>query len=265
VAAPRIVDASPAPGCSGVVLRQRVRISFDGPIDPASFSEGTFALFGPGDAAPSTGPGTILTVSGLRSDPYPTIDGVVVREHVSGVYAVETVSGLPVAVFYPGVPLRPDTVYQAVLLGADCRDVLGPDYPCVTSDAAEPLASSFLWSFATTQLNAAEPPAVPAPEPVVVDQTDGTLVLRREGTADPMRLVASWPAYGEYAVPSGLPCVVLEFSKPLRPDLVSSGILRPEDLKLNLSPLLGEPNLETNPSFVPSGLEVSGRYLKVWL
>lgn len=377
---PRIISVNPEPNTSGAVLRQPIEILFQcaSLVDPRSFSDQTFALYGPGDVITDTGPGTVLNSSGLAADPYRTIDGIVVRERISGVFEVVYAPGQGydeqynsihlgvsgtriIARFTPSVPLNPNTIYEAVLLGDGATgnlDSLGAG--CLTSWTSQPYFSGLsntgiavvesyystsitsifenskgwndtyhirvnsvsgltfewwrdsdpldvhaisgsigipyrldnhlvvrldqtvqagqqyslyvflpqkledtqVWHFATTELNTVTPPVTPVPAPVIIDPAG---VLTSPSTTDNLRIVQTWPCNGDYAISSGLPVVVIEFNKELRSDLVTSEILTPSDLMLRISPLLGIPNIAVNPSFQPASLEISGRFLKLWL
>lgn len=360
---PKVISVSPAPGCSGVVLRQPIVVTVSGAVDPASWSDATFAVYGPGDIVTDTGPGTVLNESGVFSSPYRLIDGATVRARISGSFSVAASGTNSVLTFAPANPLDPSTIYEAVLLGSDADAVglvswtssgtfalsgtagaspiavaapysrtsrttlydpatghndvytvtvvsgaLGPTWTWSQASAPTdvypfsgrgtfrlgndlqiaidpsgayfpgdvytldvyvpvPLSTTAVWSFVTSELDAATPPTVPTPGPIVVDVNGGGLVVSPAPSivANPLRVVATYPENLEYAVPSGLQAIVIQFNKDLRQDLVVSGIITAADVPIILSPLLGLPNVYTNPSFVPSGLEVSGAYLKIWL
>lgn len=135
VAKPTIKSISPA-AVSGVALRQPVVMLFTGPslVDPRSFGEHTFAVYGPGDVVFDGGPGTILNEQ-VETNPYKLIDGEVVRERIpgtfelylSGVSGVETLTSGEIGTsgtivwgqWTPSAPLKPNTQYEAVLVGDD--------------------------------------------------------------------------------------------------------------------------------------------------
>lgn len=129
----------------------------------------------------------------------------------------------------------------------------------------KPLEETYTWQFTTAQLNAVSPPATPTPGNVVIDNTGGGLVVTTYDET-PLQLMRTWPENYEYAVVSGLPLIVLEFNKVLRDDLVTSGIITTEDFPINIQPLAGMPNVVSNQGTIyPSGVEVSGKYIKLWL
>lgn len=135
VAKPQLKSVDPG-SVSGVVLRQPIVMLFTGPslIDPRSFGSSTFALYGPGDVVFENGPGTILNEQ-VETDPYKLIDGPVVRERIpgdfeiylSGTGGLQTLTSGQIGVsgtivwgqFTPSVPLKPNTQYEAVIVGDD--------------------------------------------------------------------------------------------------------------------------------------------------
>lgn len=123
----------------------------------------------------------------------------------------------------------------------------------------KPLEDTFVWTFNTSELDAVTPPSVPTPGDTLIDNSGGGFVIT-ETSDDPLVVVAAYPEHLEYAVRADLPAVVLEFNKPL-----ASGVINPSGILIELSPLAGMPNVTANDSFYPSGVEVSGKYLKLWL
>lgn len=124
----------------------------------------------------------------------------------------------------------------------------------------KPLETTYVWKFVTSELDASTPPSVPTPGDVVIDESGGGFVVAPVSD-DPLVLVQTYPDNLDYAIREDLPAVVFEFNTELAsgvtPDV--SGIL------VHLSPLAGMPNITVNDSFYPSGIEVSGKYLKLWL
>jgi hypothetical protein len=156
---PTLSGVWPEPTDTDVILKPTIQVVFEGQglIDPRTWTSGTFALFGPGDHAIPTGPGTILN-SGILDDPYALLDGAIIREQIPGTYLVHT-SGYPqasgtvvtdnlgtsgiktLALFTPLEALQPNTIYTAVIVGDDGLDWMTTDQalPGVaswTSDAA---------------------------------------------------------------------------------------------------------------------------------
>lgn len=126
--------------------------------------------------------------------------------------------------------------------------------------APKPLEDTFTWRFTTSQLDASTPPSVPTPGDVVIDQSGGGFVVTPVSD-DPLVLVATYPEHLDYAIREDMPAVVFEFNTEL-----ASGVTPDvQDVLVHLSPLAGMPNIEVNDSFYPSGIEVSGIYLKLWL
>lgn len=129
----------------------------------------------------------------------------------------------------------------------------------------KPLLKTYTWKFATSELNTVTPPYVPQPPPTVVDNTGGGFLITSGVSDGGLKIVGTWPDNLEYAVISGLPCVVFQFNKELDPYLVISGKINISDFVIRTSPLAGMPNIAVTPSFYPSQLQVSGAYLFLWL
>lgn len=132
---PVISGVSPAVNDTDVQLRPVIQVIFGGAqlIDPLTWDNRTFALYGPGDVVLDAGPGTILN-SGMSDAPYPILDGPLRRDRVegdfnlfisgtSGLDTAESIigSGQPYVIgrFIPSVPLNPNTTYVVVILGDD--------------------------------------------------------------------------------------------------------------------------------------------------
>ena len=135
---PTISGVSPAVNDTDVVLRPTITIVVGGQslVDPLTWGDQTFALYGPGDVVLESGPGSILN-SGIEDAPYPLLDGALRRDQIEGNYSVSisgangvvsgigdaaaflASSGLVLLQFAPGQPLLPNTEYSAVLIGDD--------------------------------------------------------------------------------------------------------------------------------------------------
>lgn len=131
-----------------------------------------------------------------------------------------------------------------------------------------PLETTYQWTFTTATLDASVPPTIPTPPPVIINQVGGGLVITQtpQTAAPPLQVLETWPAKHEYAVVSGLPIIIINFNKPLKPWLVTSGLIKNTDFPIKLSPLMGMPNTSVQSRTVyPASIEVSGSYLKLWM
>lgn len=161
IGAPTVSGVWPYPNDTDVILNPTIRVELVGPslVDPRSFGEHSFALYGPGDVVLETGPGTILN-SGLEDAPYPLLDGPLRRDRVAGSYALYTsgssiLSGvitlgnlgtsgaITYATFRPSTALAPNTEYAVVLLGDDGLEWSSSaiKFPGVTSWTSDPTFS----------------------------------------------------------------------------------------------------------------------------
>jgi hypothetical protein len=124
----------------------------------------------------------------------------------------------------------------------------------------KPLENTFVWTFNTSNLDASTPPSVPTPGDVIIDDSGAGFIIST-ATSEPLSVVEAYPDHLEYAVRQDLPAIVLEFNKTL-----ASGVTTDvSGIQISISPLAGMPNITVNDSFYPSGIEVSGKYLKLWL
>ena len=149
---PTVSGSTPESGATDVVLRPTIELVFGGQslIDPMSWGDSTFALYGPGNVVLESGPGSILN-SGLNDASYPLLGGPLRRDKVEGSYTLlisgtsgldtaEDVMGtsnqLMLARFTPAGALLPNTEYTAILLGNDNSSILNNvqrTFPGVTS------------------------------------------------------------------------------------------------------------------------------------
>lgn len=136
--APVVSGVSPVVNDTDVVLRPTITIVVGGQslVDPLTWGNQTFALYGPGDVVLESGPGSILN-SGIADAPFPLLDGALRRDQIVGAYSTTisgangvasgigdalaflASSGLVLLQFAPGQPLLPNTEYTAVLIGDD--------------------------------------------------------------------------------------------------------------------------------------------------
>jgi len=143
MSAPKIVKVVPDVDERDVVLGQAISVYFDQEIDPTSLDEDTFSL-----SCPS--PTQVVSGNQLISGDSPPSSLA-----VEGTWSfILDSSGHSVATFQPRFGFRPNTVYSAIILGADAS--------LSTEDlhnmAGIALAESYTWSFTTGDLNLKTPP-----------------------------------------------------------------------------------------------------------
>jgi hypothetical protein len=145
MSAPVVLQATPSDQETDVVLGQAIIVAFDQALDTSTLNDSTFSLTFPapaqvltsgqlvaGEAAPST-----VNVEGAWS------------------FAADT-TGRTIATFTPNRHFQENTLYTAMLLGADAslstEDVMNP--------AGESMNVSYQWTFTTGILNLLTPPPV---------------------------------------------------------------------------------------------------------
>jgi hypothetical protein len=128
----------------------------------------------------------------------------------------------------------------------------------------KPLLTTYVWRFNTSEYDASEPPYIPVPPVTVIDETGGGFLIT-SGVPEELRVIDTWPTNLDYTIVSGLPCVIFQFNKTLDPYLVTSGYINVNNFLVSVSPLAGMPNIQVNPSFYPSMIQISGIYMFLWL
>lgn len=136
----QVISVSPNPDSADIVLGQPIEVVFDTPLDPASVTTATFALYGPSQTDVPSG-----------------------REYVAGSFSFPEPNRL---VFTPSRPLRPEVVYTVTLAGGG--SILATTV--IRSNTGEPLVQSYTFRFTTGTLNLEQPPIlspVPAAAPPI--------------------------------------------------------------------------------------------------
>jgi hypothetical protein len=124
----------------------------------------------------------------------------------------------------------------------------------------QPLVSTYVWRFVTGELNFTEPPTEPAVPSLVIDYTDTGIGISTTTTTEPLRLVRALPYEHAYGVQPNIGRIQLEFNKPLMP-----GSITASDINIAAGPLLNLPNIGSASNITPSGIEISGVYLNIYL
>jgi hypothetical protein len=140
---PLVLSVNPGVAETDVVLGTQIVITFDQAIDVTTLTEDTFSL---------TGPGVQALTPGQLTPTEPA------REYITGTFdfAVDA-SGRTVLRFNPATPLRKDTEYRVLILGASSS--LSAD--TVKSAGGLAMADSYEWTFKTGALNVVTPPPLP--------------------------------------------------------------------------------------------------------
>src|SRR5690242_907834 len=138
MAAPTITSVSPANSETDVILGTQIKVTFDQLIDHATITDSTFSLTGPGQTM-------VLTPEQLVAEDPEAVTG---REYIEGTFTFDDTAGYTVVTFNPSKPLQPNKQYVVLVLGGDA--VLSTD--SVKNVGAEPLATTYQWSFATGTL-----------------------------------------------------------------------------------------------------------------
>lgn len=123
-----------------------------------------------------------------------------------------------------------------------------------------PLANSYAWSFTTARISGSEPPSESEEPQLIIDQTpDGSFTPVTSDDLSGPRLVSSTPAQMAYGVSPSTSYILLEFDRAIS-SVDASGIT------ISASVLMDMPNIsDVSGTITPSGVEVSGVYVKVWL
>ena len=121
----------------------------------------------------------------------------------------------------------------------------------------QPLELNYIWKFTTSDVSGNTPPVQPIEPTLIIDQTPGG-GFGPVSSASDVLLVNSVPAQMDYGVPATLPYILLEFNTTLSGVDVSG-------LTISQSPLLGMPNISGGGTISPISVEVSGKFLKLWL
>ncbi len=140
MSAPVIVSTVPASGDVDVILGTTIHVVFDQAIDPATITDGSFALTSPGQ--------TQLVDQEQLELRTPILTG---REYITGTFSFPTSSTL---VFTPGRALRPNTQYTLLLVGGSSVLALA----AIKNPGGDKMASSYQWTFTTGTLNLTAPP-----------------------------------------------------------------------------------------------------------
>jgi len=120
----------------------------------------------------------------------------------------------------------------------------------------KPLTNSYIWSFTTSNISGSIPPTQSDEPQLIIDQTPGGGF--GPVSSDPsLVLVGSIPDQMDYMVPT-LSYILLEFNTVLSGVDVSG-------ISITQSPLLGMPNISGGGTISPTSIEVSGKFLKLWL
>lgn len=120
------------------------------------------------------------------------------------------------------------------------------------------LEQSAVWSFSTSNISGELVPVTPVDPPLIIDQTPGGGFGPVDSTTADILLVASVPAQLDYGVPKTLPYILLKMNSTL------SGV-NTSGITIRQTPLMGMPNASGAGTIIPSLVEVSGVFLKLWL
>lgn len=124
----------------------------------------------------------------------------------------------------------------------------------------QPLATSYAWSFSTSEISGSVPPSQPIEPSLIIDLTPdgGTYPVTDEYV--PLAVIRTWPEDLAYGVRNDLPMIMLEFNKVLL-----SGSLDISKFHIQCTPILGMPNYSGTGTITPAIVEYSGVFLKLWL
>lgn len=123
-----------------------------------------------------------------------------------------------------------------------------------------PLAKSYAWSFSTSEISGSVPPSQPIEPSLIIDLTPGGGISPVTDADIPLVCVRTWPDDLAYGVRIDLPLIMLEFNKVL-----VSGSLDETKLHIQCTPILGMPNISGTGTIIPTIVEYSGVFLKLWL
>lgn len=140
MSAPVVSAVYPVPDAGNVVLRTKIWVEFDQPMDPATITASTFAVLAP-DSTLVLNPSEALDPRRKPSGSRP-VAGRIVQES-------------PVRFsFVPSEPLQPQAKYRVLIVGGSGTAVASG----VKNLAGEVLAKSYQWSFTTGTLDLEQPP-----------------------------------------------------------------------------------------------------------
>jgi hypothetical protein len=128
----------------------------------------------------------------------------------------------------------------------------------------QPMATSQVWKFSTGAISQfGTPPVEPGNIAVVIDETaDGGFGVDTVAQVSGAQfyVVGSTPAHLAYDITTSLAYIQLEFNKNIATDNLNVG-----NVAVTSTPTLGIPTPEAASTITPTHLEVSGRYLKIYL
>jgi hypothetical protein len=156
MSAPLVVSTVPNSNATGVVLGAPIVVTFDQPVDPATVTNATFSVTGPGQTQ-------ILTPEQLISQNPSAINS---RDVVTGVISFSPDNTQ--VTFTPDEAFNKNLLYTVLLVGGDGL--------LTSAGIANPLgagglkmAQSYQWTFTTSDLNITTPPVVsPIPVPPIL-------------------------------------------------------------------------------------------------
>ena len=130
---PQIIDVYPAPGAQGVVIGDRVTVTFDQAMDEESINTGTMVLIGPSDSFIFGPDFTPLDAPGIEDEqilnsPYTGayVEGIITFERLNpssgNIIDIDDFTGAgnlyrTKAIFTPNQPLNPGVEYRLLLAG----------------------------------------------------------------------------------------------------------------------------------------------------
>lgn len=214
---PNIVNVTPQPSQTGVVLGLPVIITFDSLMNHSTITSKTFVMSCPSGTQ-------ILTPEQYISSNPTTLQAV---GYVAGTFSYDDTSGSTVVKFTPNSPLKPNTQYNLLILGSD--SIMSSS--AVKDSTGVAMAVSYGWNFRTGDLNISTPPIqspIPPSHPAIEPKSIRVLINPRR------KLVGN------------------DLSQEI--DLIFPGPINPasfnmQDLLLSIDPILGDPSV-----IVPDGL-----------
>lgn len=211
MAAPKIVSVSPANGVDDVLAGTPVVVTFDQLIDPATFTDETFLLSGPGQDS------IITPIQQIGTQPASETG----REYITGSFDFSELGGVTKVTFRPGRPLRPRVQYDLYIAGGN--PIAGATV--VRNPAGEPMAEAYTWSFTTTGESVVSPPAPPVP-----------LEYRPRLEADQVRVIPM------KSIGNDLRIIQLIF-----PDEIDQDSFDRNDVQVSISALINDPDVVVPP------------------
>ena len=226
MSAPVVLQATPSDQETDVVLGQAIIVAFDQALDTSTLNDSTFSLTFPA-------PTQVLTSGQLVAG-----EAAPSTVNVEGVWSfADDSTGRTVATFTPTRHFQENTLYTAMLLGADAslstEDVMNP--------AGESMNVSYQWTFTTGVLNLLTPPPT-------CPLLDSAPALRPEEIKVIPRKRVGQDLSQE---------ILLLF-----PDDIDPASFSEDDLLLSIEPLLGDPTV-TMPANLQYQVFVEGNKLRV--